>query len=189
MQKNIEVAVKNMVCNRCIKVVKDILDSANIKFSHIDLGTIYLREALSNSDQNKLIVLLEKEGFQLLEKREAQIVNRIKSLLIATIHQKKDSVKGKKYSDWLPTDLGIGYTQLSKLFSTIEGRSIEKYIIIQKIERTKELLIYNELSLSEISYELQYSSPQHLSKQFKQITGLTPSEFKKNGSRRKIDLL
>jgi AraC-like DNA-binding protein len=182
-----EIAVKNMVCNRCIKVIREELIKNKIDFLQVELGKIYFKHALANQDKKKITDILKKEGFELLEDRESKIINQIKSLIISRIHHQKEKSIEQNFSNFLADSIGIEYSQISKLFSNIEGRSIENYIIVQKIERAKEFLIYNELTLSQISYELNYSSPQHLSRQFKQVTGLTPTAFKKIGKRKKID--
>jgi AraC family transcriptional regulator len=187
MQNNIEIAVKNMVCNRCIKVVKEELTKNNINFTHVDLGKIFISNPLSSEENNNLKQILKKEGFELVEDKEAIIVNKIKALVIKNIHQGKEKPQNQNFSNYLTSKIGMEYSHISKLFSEIEGNTIEHYIIQQRIERAKEFIIYNELTLSQISYELNYSSPQHLSRQFKQITGLTPTEFKKIGRRKKLD--
>lgn len=189
MQSNIEIAVKNMVCNRCIKVVKEELSKNNIAFSYVDLGRIYFNYHLSDIDNENLKQILKKEGFELVEDREAIIVNKIKALVIKIIHQGKEKPQHQNFSDFLTSKIGMEYSQMSKLFSEIEGNTIEHYIIEQRIERAKELIIYNELTLSQISYELNYSSPQHLSRQFKQVTGLTSTAFKEIGKRKKLDTI
>jgi AraC family transcriptional regulator len=187
MQNSIEIAVKNMVCNRCIKVVKDELTKNNITFLHVDLGKIYFIKPLTNQESETLKQILKKEDFELVEDKEAIIVNKIKSLVIKNIHQGKEKPQHQNFSDYLTSKIGMEYSHISKLFSEIEGNTIEHYIIEQRIERAKEFIIYNELTLSQISYELNYSSPQHLSRQFKQITGITPTAFKKIGIRKKLD--
>jgi len=189
MQNSIEIAVKNMVCNRCIKVVKEELTKNNINFTFVDLGKIYLNEPLSNQESKTLKQILKKEGFELVEDKEAIIVNKIKALVIKNIHQGKEKPQHQNFSDYLTSKIGMEYSHISKLFSEIEGNTIERYIIEQRIERAKEFIIYNELTLSQISYELDYSSPQHLSRQFKQITGLTATAFKKIGKRKKLDTI
>jgi len=188
-QKNIEIAVKNMVCNRCIKVVREELTKKNIDYTHVDLGTIYFNHLISEKEKEILKRTLEKEGFTLVEDQEAKVINQIKSLIIENIHHGKEKSADQNFSSFLTSNIGIEYSQMSKLFSEIEGKTIEHYTIQQRIERAKELLIYNELTLSQISYELNYSSPQHLSRQFKQITGLTPTDFKKTGRRIKLDTI
>lgn len=184
-----EIAVKNMVCDRCIKVVRGELMKYNIDFVRIDLGMIYFDHVISAKEKETLMHILKNEGLELLEDREAKIVNQIKSLIIENIHHEKEKPKYQNFSDFLSSKMGIRYAKISALFSITEKRSIENYVIAQKIERAKELLVYNELTLSEISYNLDYSSPQHLSRQFKQVTGLTPTEFKKIGKREKLDTI
>ncbi|APD08210.1 hypothetical protein UJ101_02712 [Flavobacteriaceae bacterium UJ101] len=185
----IEISVKNMVCNRCIKVVREELIQHEIDFVRVDLGKIYFDKALSNQTKRQLATLLEKEGFELLEDKNQQLVNTIKSFIIKQIHQKEHLDSNLNTSKVLSNELGMDYTQISKLFSQTEGRTIEHYTIEQKIEYVKELLIYGELTLSEISYKLNYSSPQHLSRQFKQVTGMTPTAFKNNGHRKTLDTI
>ena len=188
-QDNIEIAVKNMVCNRCIKVVREELLKSNISFIYVELGKIHLSQVLSEKEQDTLVKILEKEGFELVEDREAKVVNQIKAFIIKDIHYKKGKDIGQRFSDFLALKMGMDYSNLSKLFSDVVGNTIEHYTIEQRIERAKELLIYNELTLSQISYDLNYSSPQHLSRQFKQITGMTPTVFKNNGKRKKLDTI
>lgn len=188
-QDRTDIAVKNMVCNRCIKVVKDELIKNQIDFVYVDLGTVYFNEEISEKIKEKLKIILSKEGFELVEDKDSIIVKTIKTIVIQLIHSKKQKPSSQNFSEYISSELGIEYSQLSKLFSEIEGKTIEHYIIEQRIERVKELLVYNELTLSEISYELNYSSPQHLSKQFKKVTGLTPSAFKNIKNRKKLDTI
>lgn len=176
-----------MVCNRCIKVVKEELIRNNIDFKQVGFGFIEFNEKFSNI--NLLKSVLEKEGFEFVEDYEKSIVSQIKAIIIEDIHHKKNKPLHQNFSNFLSKKLNIGYSQLSKIFSEIEFKTIEQFIIEQKIEKVKELLIYNELSISQISYDLNYSSPQHLSRQFKQVIGLTPTQFKKIGTRRKLDTI
>lgn len=185
----IEIGIKNMVCNRCIKVVKEELTKSKINFDHVDLGTIYFTQEISEKEKEKLKEVLEKEGFELVEDKESIIVKKIKTLVVQLVHHGKEKPSNKNFSEFISSELGIEYSQLSKLFSEIEGNTIEHFIIEQRIERAKELIVYDELTISEISYLLNYSSPQHLSKQFKQITGLTPSVFKSIRDRKKLDTI
>ena len=178
-----------MVCNRCIKVIKDELIKSKIDFTKVELGVIKFNKLIIKNDKLKLISILKKEGFELVEDREAEIISQIKVLIIKNIHHKPVDKINQNYSNYLADAINIDYSTMSKLFSEIEGKTIEHYIIEQRIERVKELLIYNEITLSQISYELNYSSPQHLSRQFKQITGFTPSQFKESGKRRKLDTI
>lgn len=186
-QNTIEISVKNMVCNRCIKVVKEELTKNSIDFQRVDLGKVYFNKPLTENKKHTLNTILKKEGFELVEDKEAKIVNEVKTLIIENIHHGKETSVLQNFSEFLASQIGIEYSQISKLFSEIEGKTIEQYGIEQRIERVKELLIYNELTLSQISHELNYSSPQHLSRQFKKITGLTPTQFKSIGTRKTLD--
>jgi AraC family transcriptional regulator len=187
-QKNI-VTVKNMVCDRCIKVVKDELLINELKFERVELGEIHFNKNLSKNEMLKLKSIIEKEGFEIVESLDFKIVNQIKTLIIENIYYGKHKLFNQNYSTFLASNLEIEYGQLSIIFSELEGRTIENYSIQQKIERVKEMIFYNELTISQISYELNYSSPQHLSRQFKQIVGMTPTQYKNIGSRGKLDTI
>jgi len=171
--------IKNMVCPRCIMAVKGILADMNIKAAHIQLGEVSLTGDLDNKRLSDFKERLEQIGFELLDNEEKQLIEKIKNIVIHTIRQPMDG--HIVFSDILADNLRKDYSYLSKLFSGTEGVTIEHFIIQQKIERVKELLTYNELTLSEIAAEMAYSSVAHLSAQFKKITGLTPSRFKKQG--------
>ncbi|MEP0860779.1 MAG: helix-turn-helix transcriptional regulator [Ignavibacterium sp.] len=168
-----------MVCNRCIKVVREELQNLGYKVDEISLGeaTIHSDSKIDFELINKVLI---ENGFELIDSRHSRIIEKIKVTIIETI---KDMSEGKianvQFSDLLQENLHLSYQYLSGLFSSSEGITIEKYIILQKIEKVKELIVYDELSISEIAYRLGYSSVQHLSNQFKKITGLTPSHFKK----------
>lgn len=178
-----------MVCDRCIKVVKEELTKNNIKFVKVELGKIYVKQQLVATKKETLERILEKEGFQIVDQLDSILVNKIKTLIIEYIHYGKQKSNTQSYSSFLAATLKTDYSHLSKIFSELEENTIEHFTIQQKIERAKELLMYNELSLSQISYDLNYSSPQHLSRQFKQITGITPSQFKTSGFRNKLDTI
>ncbi|TKK71997.1 helix-turn-helix transcriptional regulator [Ilyomonas limi] len=175
-----ELFVKNMVCDRCIMMVKQRLTALAIDYSTVELGEIKLNTPLTNQQFLSLKDDLHVLGFELLDDRKASIVTQIKSCIIKYIHCDDDAVMNKKLSVLLSEKLGIDYNYLSALFSSVEGITIEKYVILQRIERAKELLAYNELSLNEIADKLCYSSVQHLSQQFKKVTGLTPSQYKQS---------
>jgi YesN/AraC family two-component response regulator len=185
----IAINIKNMVCNRCIKVIKVELKANNIAYESVNLGKVLLDQDVFNQHKETIKKVLKKEGFEWVENRDAQLVNQVKSVIIANIHYKKGKAQNQNFSTYLSSKLAIDYSYLSKLFSETEGKTIEQFTIAQKIERAKELLIYDELTLSQISYELNYSSPQHLSRQFKQVSGLTPTIFKKIGKRKKLDTI
>ncbi len=190
MQNNNSILiVKNMVCDRCIKVVKEELLINEIKFECVELGKIYFNKNLSIDEMNTLKNILEKEGFEIVESYEFKVVNQIKTLVIENIFHGRHKLFNQNYSTYLALNVELEYGQLSRIFSELEGRTIENYIIQQKIERVKELIFYNELTISEISYELNYSSPQHLSRQFKQITGITPTQHRDIGFRGKLDTI
>jgi AraC family transcriptional regulator len=169
--------IKNMVCNRCIKVVREELEKLSMKVKDIQLGEAVI-EAAEEPDMSKIKEVMEANGFEVLEDKKVKLVEKIKTLLIEQIHHQEGKF-GLNYSEFLSKEIGRDYHSLSQLFSSIENLTIEKFIILQKIEKVKEYLIYNELTLSELAYKLGYSSVAHLSNQFKQVTGFSPSEFKK----------
>lgn len=172
-----KIFIKNMVCPRCIQTVGSIMKIVNIETLHIDLGEVEVRTPLTKMQLDKLEVELKKSGFELLENQSSKIINKIKSILIASIHHTSENQK-VNYSTLLSDKLKQEYSSLSKLFSSVEGITIEKFVVKQKIERVKELIIYDELSLKEIAFQLNYSSVAYLSNQFKKETGMTPTQFK-----------
>jgi AraC family transcriptional regulator len=172
--------VKNMVCNRCIMVVEQRLKTLPLPYEKVELGEISLPEPPTDSQFNLLKEDLHSLGFELLDDRKASLVSQIKSCIIKYIHGDDETVLNRKLSAVLADKLNADYNYLSSLFSSVEGITIEKYVILQRIERAKELLAYNELTLNEIADKLYYSSVQHLSQQFKKITGLTPSQYKRS---------
>jgi len=185
---NTSLYIKNMVCPRCISAVEQLLNKFNIPFSEVKLGEVVLEAEKSEIDIELLDKELKEIGFELLNDKKSNIINQIKTAIINYIHHSEDLIRKENYSDYLKNKLGLEYSYLSKLFSSVEAQTIEKYIILQKTEKVKELLIYDELSLSEISYQLDYSSVQHLSRQFKRITGMTPSAFKNSDNRKRNTL-
>lgn len=170
--------IKNMVCDRCIRTLNRILATAGLEAARIQLGAAELAAAPSPAQMDTLRLALEMEGFELLDDRNSQLIAQLKALIINEIHHAAKKSEQMNFSEFLARETGHEYSQLSKLFSAVEGLTIEKYIIAQKIERVKELLLYGEQSLSEIAWQSGYSSTQHLSNQFRQVTGLTPSAFK-----------
>lgn len=186
-----ELYIKNMVCNRCIKVVKDELIKMGLTVEKIELGKVEISSPKYSPDLTQIKNVLEANGFELLEDKKAKVVEKIKNLVIELIYSDKLEFLPTTFSSYLEKKLAKDYSSLSNLFSSVENITIEKYIINQKIERVKELLVYNELTLSEIAFRLGYSSVQHLSNQFKKNTGLTPSHFKKikELKRNPIDML
>jgi len=170
--------LKNMVCGRCVTVVKQEFEKLEIQINRIELGKIELFEELNVEKKTILTENLQKWGFELLENKQAQWIEQVKKAVLTWL-QLPDKEKQPNASDFISKYVGRDYSFLSNLFSSVEGLTIEKYIILQKIEKAKELLVYNELTLSEIAIILNYSSVQHLSAQFRKITGFTVSEFKK----------
>lgn len=169
-----------MVCDRCVMVVRQQLDTIGIAYKRVALGEVDLVAPLPEDQFITLKLQLDTLGFELLDDRKATLVNQIKGIIIRSIHCADTEASNKKLSVQLSESLGIDYNYLSSLFSSIEGLTIEKYVILQRIERVKELLTYNELNVNEIAYQLGYSSVQHLSQQFKKVTGVTPSQFKQS---------
>lgn len=188
--KTDEIHIKNMVCPRCIQSVRNILDELQIGVIDIQLGRVLLQNRLTKEEKITLGHALEKVGFDLLDDRTTQLINQIKSLIIKEIHYNKEHSR-ENISSILSDRLHYDYSYLSRLFSSVEGRTIENFVIAQKIEKVKELLFYDQLTLEEIAFQLQYSSGAHLSSQFKKVTGMTPSQFKKQRveKRKSLDAL
>jgi YesN/AraC family two-component response regulator len=171
--------IKNMVCNRCIKVIRDELEKMKIPVKSITLGEVIIDKEPDQLPFDQIKTMLVENGFELIEDRKAKLIERIKIEVINYVHSKDKSEKTKKnFSDYIADKLHYDYHYLSNLFSSVENITIEQYLINQKIERAKELLKYGELTLSEIAFALDYSSVAHLSGQFKKVTGLTASRFK-----------
>ena len=168
-----------MVCNRCIMVVGQELESLGLHPERISLGEVVLKEDLTNEQLSKLDLALESKGFERIDDRKARIIEAIKNKVIQLVHQSGVDRK-LNWSTILSEELHLEYNYLSSLFSSIEGVTLEHYIIHQKIEKAKELLFYDELNLTQIADQLGYSSVAHLSAQFNKITGLTPSELRKS---------
>ena len=180
--------IKNMVCNRCIMVVKSELEKLGISPVSIILGEVTLSGGLSPQQKDALSKKLEGLGFALIDDRRARLIEQIKNAIIELVHYNNNDLK-VNLSDYISDKLHHDYNYISNLFSEIEDTTIEKYFIAQKIERVKELLVYDELTLNEIAFKLNYSSVAHLSSQFKKVTGLTPSHFKqiKTTKRKPLD--
>lgn len=178
-----ELFIKYMVCPRCITSVEETFKELGIKIVHIQLGIVQIEFDLSKDQLRELDSRLQENGFELLSDRKSKVVSQIKSIIIDSIHHSNE-ILDESYSELLSSKLYQEYTSLSKLFSAVEGITIEKFILKQKIERVKELLTYDESSLSQIAFDMNYSSSAHLSTQFKKETGMTPSMFKKQ---RKLD--
>lgn len=166
-----------MVCDRCIKVMQVELEKLGYPIKSIELGKVEFEKSIE-INETELTTVLEKEGFELIDDESKKVINKIKTLIIQQI--RNDSEKSMEFnlSTVLEKEIGKNYTTLSTLFSKIEGRTIEKFTIQQRIERVKELLVYGEKTVSEIAWELGYSSAQYLSNQFKSETGLSPTQFR-----------
>ncbi|MFP5040019.1 helix-turn-helix domain-containing protein [Parasediminibacterium sp. JCM 36343] len=182
--------IKSMVCGRCKMVVKSILENQGLVALSIELGEVELQTSLTKNQLQVLALELKKVGFEIIDDHKSQIIEKIKNTIITLVHHSNDYIK-TNLSDAIVAQLHHDYSYLSNLFSEVEGTTIEKYFIAQKIERVKELLVYDELSLSEIADLLGYSSVAYLSNQFKKTTGFTPSHFKslKDHKRKAIDNL
>jgi AraC-like DNA-binding protein len=182
--------IKNMVCNRCIAAVKGVLEQQGFSYKAIHLGEVELSMPLTAVQQVPLQESLESLGFELLDDSKTRLIEKIKSIIVQQVHYSEEEQR-LKLSALLTSQLHKDYSYLSHLFSAVEGITIEKYWIAQKIEKVKELLVYDELTLSEIAFRLGYSSVAHLSAQFKKVTGLTPSHFKRLGTvhRKPLDSL
>jgi len=170
--------IKNMVCDRDVLVVQQQLNKAGIAYSNIQLGEVELPETPSDEQLQSLKTSLQSLGCELLDNKKSTTVEKIKNTIIQLIHHPNGEDGSKKLSVLLEEKLQLDYHYLTTLFTSVEGITIEKYAILQRIEKAKELLMYDELSLGQIADQLGYSSVQHLSQQFKKITGLTPSHFK-----------
>lgn len=186
-QENI-LHIKNMVCNRCIMVVEDQLKRLGLQPLSVELGVAILQSQVTDEVYHSVKEALEPFGFELMDDKKSQVIEQIKDAIIELVHYKDSDLK-VNLSDYLASKLNRDYSSLSKLFSEVTNTTIEKYLIAQKIERAKELLVYGELSLNEIADELNYSSAAYLSSQFKSVTGLTPSYFKsiKENKRKPLD--
>ncbi len=182
--------IKNMVCERCKTIVGNELAKLGIETLDMKLGEITIEEGIGNNIMNRLNKGLEAHGFEILKDKEQQIIEQVKNIIIKLVYEDENEAS-KNLSAIITDKIRKDYSAISKLFSEIEGTTIEKYLIKLRIERVKELLMYDELSLSEIAFKLNYSSVAYLSNQFKKITGLSPSFFKKlkEHKRKSIDKL
>ncbi len=180
--------IKNMVCPRCVKTVREELQKLGYTVEHVELGLAEVKEAIDSAGIEKIDYILKENGFELLYDKKKFLVDKIKTTIIDIIHYGKEVPGYVKLSDFIARELGYDYSYLTTLFSSVTGTTIEKYIVRQKIEKAKELLTYDELSLTEISYQLDYSSVQHLSNQFKKVTGFTPSQYKKQKQNKRNSL-
>ncbi len=183
-----KIFIKNMVCPRCIISVEQILKENKLEAKYVRLGEIELVKMPLKKQLERFSEALEKVGFELLDDAKTKLIEQIKTLLIQKVQYGNIEVHFS-ISKYLIENIFKDYSSVSKLFSEVEGITIEQFFLLQKIEKTKEWLIYNELSLSQIAFNLGYSSTQHLSNQFKKLTGMTPTQFKSLGTlhRKPID--
>lgn len=182
------VFIRNMVCRRCIMAVQNELDKLGVPVKDIRLGEVTLEKPLTPEERTQFGKSLNRLGFEIIDDKKSRLIEQIKSLIIGLVHHQDNSDSKENLSEQLSSTLQHDYSYLSNLFSAIEGTTIEKYYIAQKIEKVKELLVYDELTLSEIADSLHYSSVAHLSNQFKKVTGLTPGHFRQIGMERRKPL-
>lgn len=169
--------IKNMVCERCIMAVQQLIDKIGLEAKDINLGEVILKKEPTKEEKKQLEEALIPLGFELINDKKSRIIEKIKETIINIVHYKDDR-SNNNLSDILSDQLHYDYKYLSNLFSEVEGKTIESYFIAQRVEKVKELLVYDELTVSEIAFQLNYSSVAYLSNQFKKITGLTPGHFK-----------
>lgn len=179
--------IKNMVSIRCKMLVMAELEKLYLPYKTVELGEVELEENISEEKREALRAALLVSGLVLMEDKKSILVEKIKTIIIEMIHY-SDELPEVNYSVYISQKLNLNYTYLANLFAEVKGTTIEQFIIIHKIERVKELIIYDELSLTDIAALMQYSSVAHLSKQFKKITGLTPSHFKQLKNKRRNPL-
>ena len=179
--------IKYMVSIRCKMMVKSELEKLGLQYGVVDLGDVEVIGSITAEQRVRLKTALLKSGLELMDDQRAMLIEKIKNVIVEMVHY-NDEVPKTNFSDYLSEKLNYDYTYLANIFSEVTGTTIEKFIIAHKIERVKELLLYDELNLSEISYKLNYSSVAHLSNQFKKVTGLTPTFFKQLKRKRRITL-
>jgi AraC-like DNA-binding protein len=173
-----------MVCIRCKMVVKDELTKMGLHYTIVELGEADIIENISADQHNQIKVALLKSGLELMDDKKSVLIQKIKNVIVEVVHYSEEPLT-IKFSEFLSQKLNHDYTYLANLFSEVQGTTIEKFFIAHKIERVKELLVYDELNLTEIAYQMHYSSVAHLSAQFKKVTGLTPSYFKQLKEKRR----
>lgn len=176
-----------MVSQRCKMVVEEALAQLNLGHSAVELGMVQILDTITIQQRDMLKAILLRSGLELLDDKRSILIERIKNVITEMIHFSEDMPK-VNYSDYISEKLGYDYTYLSNVFSEVKGMTIQQFIIVNKIERVKELILYDELNLTEISYKLHYSSVAHLSNQFKKVTGLSPSFFKQLKQKRSGNL-
>jgi len=186
-EKSGKLFIKNMVCHRCIMTVESIFNDLNVSFRKVSLGEVELDQKLTDAQIHEIESRLNNVGFELIETRVNKVIEAIKQAALEYLSLGMDN-ENLKLSSFITKKIPYDYSYLSDLFSSVEGKTIEQYFIQQRIEKVKELLVYDQLSLTEISYQTGFSSVHHLSSQFKKVTGLTPSHFKKIGAAKRKSL-
>ncbi len=181
---NMKLFIKNMVCIRCKMVVKDELSKLGLRPVIVELGEAEIMENISASQREQIKTALLRSGLELMDDKKSVLIEKIKNIIVELVHYSEEPLT-INFSEYLSRQLNHDYTYLANLFSEVQGITIEKFFIAHKIERVKELLVYNELNLTEIAYKMHYSSVAHLSTQFKKVTGLTPSHFKQLKDKRR----
>jgi AraC-like DNA-binding protein len=186
-RQKMKLYVKYMVSNRCMMAVKEELKKLGLHFILVDLGEVEIMENISPDQREQLTRGLLTSGLELMDNKRAILIEKIKNIIIEMVHH-SDQVIKINFSDYISEKLKHDYTYLANLFSEVQGTTIEHFIISHKVERIKELIIYDELNISEIAWKMNYSSVAHLSNQFKKVTGLSPSHFKKLKDKRRIPI-
>ena len=169
--------IKNMVCIRCKMVVKDELTKLGLHYTIVELGEADILEEITAEQQQLFKIALFRSGLELIDDKKSVLIEKIKNVIVELVHYSEEPLS-VNFSEYLSQKLQHDYTYLANLFSEVQGTTIEHFMIAHKIERVKELLVYDELNLTEIAYQMHYSSVAHLSAQFKKVTGLTPTHFK-----------
>ena len=183
-KNNLKLYIKYMVSNRCKMAVKEELKKLHLHFMVVDLGEVEIMENISIDQRQQLKIALLDSGLELMDDKKSMLIEKIKNVIIQMVHHSTENIK-INFSDYLSQQLNHDYTYLSNLFSEVQGTTIEQFIISHKTERIKELIIYGELNITEIAWEMNYSSVAHLSSQFKKVTGLSPSHFKQLKDKRR----
>ncbi len=183
-RKSMKLYIKNMVSNRCKMAVKEELKKLRFHFIVVDLGEIEIMENISDEQREQLRIALFNTGLELMDDKRAVLIEKIKNAIIEMVHH-TDGIIKINFSNYLSEKLDYDYTYLANLFSEVQGTTIEQFIISHKIERIKELIIYDELNISEIAWKMNYCDVAHLSNQFKKVTGLSPSHFKQLKNKRR----
>jgi AraC-like DNA-binding protein len=186
-QNSVKLYIKYMVSIRCKMVVREVLKKLGLHYSIVELGEVNVMETITEEQREQIRAELHKSGLELMDDRKSILIERIKNLIVEMVHY-TDELPKVNFSAFLSEKLNHDYTYMANLFSETEGITIEHYILLHKIERVKELILYDELNLSEIAWKMHYSSVAHLSSQFKKITGLTPSYFKSLKHKRRSTL-